>query len=136
DFADTVALALADVGVPLPIHTDRSGTHDGGPGGRLTIPGPTLRPVASEGRDDASLQVQAADALILNIGDEQAALAIQEAIVWLPHLRQHAGAAVPTVPWDASPGHRGDDPGSGLNFAESGIQSIHDVDVPVGVHSE
>ena len=135
-FADAVALALADVGVPLTIHADRSGPHDGGPGGRLTIPGPALLPIASEGRDDAGLQVQAAYALILNIRDEQAAFAIQEAIVRLPQLRQHTGATVATVPWDTSPGHRGDDTGGGIDFADSGIQPVHDVDVPVGIHIE
>src|SRR5262245_6488424 len=134
--ADAVALTLADVGVPLTIHADRPGTHDGGPSGRLTIPGPALLPIASEGRDDACLQVQAAYALILNIRDEQAAFAIQEAIVGLLQLRQHAGAAISTVPWDASPSHRGDDTGGSIDFADGGIQPVHNVDVSVGIHVE
>src|SRR5262245_19466737 len=131
DFADAVAFALADVGVPLPIHADRSGTHDGGSGGRLTIPGPAFLPIAGEGRDDASLQVQAAYALVLNIGDEQAAFAIQEAIIRLPQLRQLAGAAVAAVPWDIGPSHRGADTGGSIDFADSGIQPVDNVDSTV-----
>src|SRR5439155_4351098 len=100
----------------------------------LTSPGPAFFPVASEGRDDAGLQVQAAYALVLNIRDEQAAFAIQEAIVWLPQLRQHAGTTVATVAWNASPDHRGDDTGGGIDFADSGVQPVHDVDIPVDVH--
>src|SRR5215467_6491268 len=48
DFADTIALALADVGVALAIHADCPGPHNGGPRGRLTIPGAAFLPIASE----------------------------------------------------------------------------------------
>src|SRR5262249_1190315 len=129
-------LALADVGVPFTIHADRAGAHDGGSGGWLPISSPAFFPIASEGRDDAGLQVQAAYALILNIRNEQATFAVQEAIVRLPQLRQYAGATVATVPWDTSPGHRGDNTGGSIDFADSGIQPVHDVDIPVDIHIE
>src|SRR5262249_6709410 len=61
---------------------------------------------------------------------------IQEAIVRLPQLRQYAGATVATVPRDTSPGHRGDNTGGRIDFADSGIQPVHDVDISVGVDIE
>jgi hypothetical protein len=53
DFADAVALALTDIGVPLTIHADRPSTHDGGPGGRLPIPDAAFLTIAREGCDNA-----------------------------------------------------------------------------------
>src|SRR5262249_54156341 len=50
--------------------------------------------------------------------------------------RQYAGATVATVPWDTSPGHRGDNTGGSIDFADSGIQPVHDVDIPVDIHIE
>src|SRR5712691_9211437 len=82
-FPDAVALALADVGVPLAIHADRPGAHDRSVRGGVPIPGPSLLPITGEGRDDAPPEVQTAYSLILNIRDEQVAFAVQEAIVRL-----------------------------------------------------
>src|SRR5213593_4803783 len=56
-FPDAVTLALADVGVPLAIHADRSGAHDGGLRGGLPIPGPSLLPITGEVRHDAASQI-------------------------------------------------------------------------------
>src|SRR2546425_12516240 len=135
-FPDAVALALADVGVPLVIHADRPGAHDGGLRGGLPIPGPSLLPITGEGRDDTGLQVQTAYPLVLNIRDEQAAFAIQEAIVRLPQLGQDAGAAVPGVARFARPRHRGDDTAGGIDFADGGVQPVDDVDIAVGIDLE
>src|SRR5713101_6482160 len=110
-----VALALADVGVPLAIHADRPRAHDGGLGGGFPIPGPSLLPITGEGRNDAASQIQTAYPLLLNIRNEQAAFAIQKAIVRLPQLGQDTGAAVAAVARCAGPGHRGDDAGGSID---------------------
>src|SRR5207245_10088310 len=70
------------------------------------------------------------------IRDEQAAFAIQEAIVRLPQLGQDAGAAVTTVAWFAGPSRRGDDARGGIDFADGGVQPVYDVDIAVGVDLE
>src|SRR4029453_7873003 len=135
-FPNTVALSLADVGVSFAIHADCPGTHDGSLRGRFSIPGPPLLAIAGEGRDDAGLQIQAANPLVLNIRDEQAAFAVQETIVRLPELSRDAGAAVAAVARLAGPSHRGDDARGGIDFADGGVQPVDDVDIAVGVDLE
>src|SRR5262249_4159812 len=81
-------------------------------------------------------EVQTADPLILDIRDEQAAAAVQEAIVRLPQLGQHPGAAIAAVARFTGSRHRGDDPAGGIDLADGGVQPVHDVDVAVGVDLE
>src|SRR5205814_9666610 len=56
-FSDAVALALADICIPLAVRADRAGAHDGGLRRGFSIPRPSLLTVTGEGRDDAGFQV-------------------------------------------------------------------------------
>src|SRR5437773_2794157 len=135
-FPNAVAFSLADVGVPLAIHADCPGAHDGSLRRGFPIPGPTLLAIAGEGRHDAGLQIETAYPLILNIRDEQAAFTVQETIVRLPQLGQDPGAAVAAVARLARASHRGDDARGGFDFTDGGVQPVDDVDIAVGVDLE
>src|SRR5262245_38566282 len=96
-FPNAVALSLTDVGIPLAVHADRPGAHDGSVPGGVSVPGPSLLAITGEGRNGAGLQIQTAYPLILNIRDEQAPSAVEETVVRLPKLGQNAGTAVAAV---------------------------------------
>src|SRR4030095_17077343 len=99
---NTVALALSDIVIALTIHADRGGAHDRSLRGSLPRPGSLLLAGAGEGGDDAGLQIQTSDPLVLNVRDEQSASTVQEAIVWLAQLGADSRAAVASVAWFAA----------------------------------
>jgi hypothetical protein len=94
-FPNAVAFSLADVGVPFAIPAHGPGAHDGSMRGGRSVSGPPLLAIAGEGRNDAGLQIQTAYPLVLNVRDEQATFAVEEAIVRLPKLGQDAGPPSP-----------------------------------------
>src|SRR5262249_31581732 len=59
---------------------------------------------------------------------------IKKAVVRLPQLRAWAWSTVATRPWLPGAGHRGDDPGGGVDFTDDGVQTVDDIDVAVGVY--
>src|SRR5262245_243585 len=133
---NAVALALADVRIALAIHADRAGAHDRSLRGRLPVAGSLFLAVAGEGGDDAGLQIQTSYPLVLNVRDEQSALAVQEAIVRLAQLGAGSRAAVASVARFAGADDRGDAARAGIDLADSGVQPVDDVDVAVGIDLE
>src|SRR5262245_4088800 len=131
-----VALALTDVRIALAVHANRAGAHDRRLRCRFPVPGSLFLTVAGEGGDDAGLQIQTSYSLVLNVRDEQSALAIQEAIVRLSQLCPGSRAAVAPVARFAGADDRGDDARAGIDLADSGVQPVDDVDVAVGIDLE
>src|SRR5262249_45895810 len=91
--SDRVSLALAEVGGASPIDADRPRAVDDRFGCQPTVAllgrrGPTLlSPHTGERADDAALQVDPADAPVPHVRDQQAPLAVEDAVVRLDELR-------------------------------------------------
>ena len=76
DHAHAVAFPLGDIDIAAPVRAYGAGAQDAGLPGRHTVAAPRFLPVAGESVNQPGRQVQTADALVLNIGNEQAAASI------------------------------------------------------------
>ena len=94
DEPNAVALALGYVGVSLRVHAHGAGAHDAGFGRRASVALPVQLTGSGESVYDAGGEVEAADALVLNVGNEQPAGVIEEAVVGFAKLGAVAGSAV------------------------------------------
>src|SRR5262249_54767299 len=92
-----IAFPLTDVGVPQLVHAHGPRPHKAGLGGPLAIPGAGLLTSAGKGSDHTSAQVHPANALILNIGNQQAALAVQAHVVGFTQRGLGGGATIAAV---------------------------------------
>src|SRR5262249_59316139 len=89
-------------------------------GGRRTA---LLAAGACEGGDDPGLQVEAADAPVGDVGDEQAALAVEDAVVGLDQPRLGARAAVAGGAALASARHGPHAAGLAVHLADADVES-------------
>lgn len=69
----------------------------------------------------------------MHVGDQQAALAVEAAVVRLAKLRLGAGAAVAAEAFDAGAGQGGDDAGFAVHLADDGGTLLNDVHIAIGV---
>ena len=95
--------------------------------------GPRLVPGASKSGDDPGTQIQAPDALVLHIGNEEPAATIEKTVVGLAQLGAYPWTTIATCPRLTCAGHGGDDACGGLDLADDRIQVVHDVDVTIAV---
>src|SRR5262249_20551681 len=79
-------------------------------------------------------QIEAADAPVGDIGDQQAPLSVEAAIVGLAHGSVGCLAAVAGEVLLAIARHGSDDAGLAVNLADHGVEAIDDVEVSVLVH--
>jgi hypothetical protein len=80
---DAIAFAFADIRIALVVRAHGPRPEDTGSGSRTTISRPGLVPVPSKGSDDARIQIQAPDTLVLDIGNEEPAATIEKTVVGL-----------------------------------------------------
>jgi hypothetical protein len=79
------------------------------------------------------MQIQAPDALVLHIGNEEPATTIEKTVVGLAQLGACPWTTITTSPRLACPDHGGHDACGGLDLPDDRIQPVYDVDVAVGV---
>src|SRR5262249_39822245 len=82
--------------------------------------------------DRACLQVEPANAPAAHVGDEQPALAVEEAIIRLDHARLRPAAAVPSASLLPVAGHGGHDARLAVHLADAQVQAVTDVEVALG----
>ena len=103
-----------------------------------TLPSPSrgLLSRAGKGGDDSAGQVHPPDALVLDVGNQQAAPAVQEKVVGFLEHGLATRAAVAAVTELARAGYGGDDAGAGVNLAHRRIEALGEVDIAVAVNGQ
>src|SRR5262249_46522632 len=133
--ADRVPLALADVGVALTVHADRPRPDDHCLRRRSAVADLAavrlaLRPAgAGKGGHGSRFQVEPADAPVGHVRDQQAALAVQAAVVRLAQAGTGRRAAVAGVILLAVARDRRDDAGGPVHLADDRVEPVHDEQV-------
>jgi hypothetical protein len=131
--ANTIPFTFADIRITSVVHAHGPRSEDAGGCRRTTISSPRLVPGPGKGGDDAGTQIQAPDALVLHIGNEEPAATIEKTVVGLAQLGAYPWTTVTTRPRLACPDYGGNDACGGFDLPNNRIQSIYDVDIAIGV---
>src|SRR5882672_1894310 len=89
---------FADIRIALLVHTHGPRPEDAGGCSRTAIPSPHFFSGPGKGGDDPAAEFQAPDTLILDIGNEQSATAIEKTVVGLTQLGPRPRASIATRP--------------------------------------
>src|SRR5262249_25578392 len=132
--ADSAALALADVGVAEAVHADGPRADDDGLRRRAAVAdfgaGNLARWLPRPGKrgDRAGLHVHPANPPVPHVGNEQAALAVEHAVVRLTEAGVQRVLAVAGVVFLAVAGVQGDVFLHGVDPADNRVEPVHDVE--------
>src|SRR5262249_18420711 len=134
--ADRVPFALADVDVAVRPDGDGPRSEKRRLPIRAAVARFFLLAVTAKRADDAGVKVQHADALIAHVGDVQLAAAVQPDAVRLLALGFLAGAAVAAETGLARAGDRADRLRLRIDAADTGVQTVDDEQVALGVERD
>ena len=132
--ADAIALALGDVGDASTVGADRSCAEDAGLCCGEAVAAALLGAVAGEGGDDARIQVDAPNALVLHVCDQQAAAPVEVAVVGFAELGVNGRSAVAAIGLLAVARNGGDSAGGCVDLAYHVVQPVDHVHIAVYVN--